>query len=1750
MGNLNGPWTLGWTGNTTSLCSDIPLVSHADDIYRIFQVNPSGTLYISQEVDDAADRFSVIKNFECGSGVVVRTINASADVPGIIESASSSNLVIPSFPMEIEIDGLDGEYIQGNGVYHITTFFTENSPTYKSGNGWTIRRQPDGRWYIDHGIVGLGKLTGPSEGPTDGAYVLIGCEVNCPQGRPTNPASDHTPTPQPAPTPTPPPVSELGLNITHTSDTTINVDWSSTAPDIKNYFIELSTAREFTTATQFVIEPTTTSFEFKELSPSTSYFLRIRLLNQNEIYSGWDTISTNTTIPANTTNPSVTLTHAKRPKLSWVAPSVAFGYLVSIEKSTNGNNWSQLQVISDTSIVEFKDESVVDEGVYYYRLIFKTGNFSGTPSDSMKVVVDRTAPPPPVLAPNDFHVASSRLNFSWSSTEDIKRYLYKFNTSSWIGITEESVSISGIEGENIFRLKSVDQSENISTEVWQRINVDLTDPIPPILISPNSPTSNARQTYSWNSTSPDLEAHAYRLNLGVWKKLDKSVKDVTLELSQGLNTFEIKAIDRVLRESEVISSFVRVDSIPPDSPELIHTDVNKSDRTLKWSWSGTPDVAKYQYRFTTWDFDDIAAELNWSDLSSQVFEKLFPADDGYNRFEIRAVDATGNISLPASQTVPVDFSPPTQPTLKTPVISNDGDPSITFSWELSSDTKHVRFRLNSGNWYDEDNSVVTTSLPAKQGLNIFEIYALDVAGNKSETNRVETFVDSIPPTKPVITGPVGECPAALWERLWTACQASLVGQPSSVKITYSFMPKNTLLYAPFDSGTAKIAGVRSEEPSSSNMPFSVINDETLSAFQDWKQIIELAFENVSIEFENRGIESGEQIPSATSVMHKKTNQGDIRIGFTSDIRTNSSDRAFDNQDQEFKTGVSDVYVDTSLNWKPDAEVDSDSYSFRFGMRHYIGKSLGLELNANSEGTSHKIEKAKSVATVETTEDKSHFYNTYAYPNVLGADSSLKVVSPTDVEVSWVSGESANFQWKYDFVGDSGEILTTSIWNTYSNGTSRGGNVRLDLDLTTTPSNAIRFYVRSRDTNINTSDESYVDIKIIQPAAPTSILSVTPACENNSEFMSGNNCWDKFGRFGCELQTIRTLRTDESPLIIVSPRDYSYDVITELGPDHTSSLLNVDSLPPSTKMEIRLVVRRQGEEFRYGPNSFSEYTANIGTVFTSSSLKHYTTTDSDIIPPTVVKINNPEHYKESDSTGFTHPTGERRWAHIYTPAVKLSWVADITFDFKETRIIYSDSVNFSNSETVVITDVNQDFVIISLKKYSTKYYFKIVSYDEYDNSSVSLTKSYTTVPMNHPPSYVDDSLTVTTTGDLLTRYNERPGYKWTLQFKLPSVLDRNYPGAHKLPDTEVPTRTDYTESDWMTLLGHLPYKIEILNSPGTSTGTWTTFWLSRNTIHDIYQQTITDLNLYIKNDRICFKMRGFEAAETYTMRFTAYDATGHFTTRQYKFLTPVATGDTTAPPLPDLEVNQYRFLNGHTTNGESLKDKQWVLEFIWKIKETADLAKFYLWYKEASADSFVGGSAKLDALTKVTNAGVSSYTLRLSGFDSNTEYTVSTEAVDATGNMSDRTSFKLTTAVGDTTPPEKPMMADIRRYFHSQYGDSLVLKVRRGTESNLALHINVTTNLSETDIWKYEHKYILPAESLPSDNYFKISGLFKRGTVYKVAMAYRDYAYNWGPILYWQTPSNPEASQSNEIADHDLSISWESQTEFSDAMLTT
>ena len=173
------------------------------------------------------------------------------------------------------------------------------------------------------------------------------------------------------------------------------------------------------------------------------------------------------------------------------------------------------------------------------------------------------------------------------------------------------------------------------------------------------------------------------------------------------------------------------DSTPPAAPTLGgHPASITNNTTPSFSFSGE-NGATFQCR------------LGSDPFSACSSPKGYTLGQGTYTFEVRAVDAAGNVGASSAFTWTIDTTPPPAPTITAAPnsASNDTAPSFSFTDAEPGVTFHCR--LTSGA-FPQCTSPKTYTLGA--GTYTFFVKAIDAAGNESPATSRTWTIDTTPPT--------------------------------------------------------------------------------------------------------------------------------------------------------------------------------------------------------------------------------------------------------------------------------------------------------------------------------------------------------------------------------------------------------------------------------------------------------------------------------------------------------------------------------------------------------------------------------------------------------------------------------------------------------------------------------------------------------------------------------------------------------------------------------------------------------------------------------------------------------------------------------------------------------------------------------------------------------------------------------------------------------------------------------------------
>jgi parallel beta-helix repeat protein len=241
-------------------------------------------------------------------------------------------------------------------------------------------------------------------------------------------------------------------------------------------------------------------------------------------------------------------------------------------------------------------------------------------------------------------------------------------------------------------------------------------------------------------------------------------------LSGDTNSVRIHVFDTaaIPAAPTVDTGYIFVDAIPPTAPALVGAaDGHETSATsVTFAWVSATDTGsgisgcRLQIDTTqafTAPFIDSATALATSAA------RTLAANDTYY-WRVIAADEAGNTVATASRALFIDTAPPTTPTLSGPAVGHETRAtSITFSWAAAVDTFSdlAGYRLQidtttafTSPFIDSATALATsaTRTLAANDTYYWRVIAADEAGNTVATGSRALFIDTIPPTAPMLSG--------------------------------------------------------------------------------------------------------------------------------------------------------------------------------------------------------------------------------------------------------------------------------------------------------------------------------------------------------------------------------------------------------------------------------------------------------------------------------------------------------------------------------------------------------------------------------------------------------------------------------------------------------------------------------------------------------------------------------------------------------------------------------------------------------------------------------------------------------------------------------------------------------------------------------------------------------------------------------------------------------------------------------------
>jgi hypothetical protein len=339
--------------------------------------------------------------------------------------------------------------------------------------------------------------------------------------------------------------------------------------------------------------------------------------------------------------------------------------------------------------------------------------------------VDTVAPDTTITGGPTGNVASTSATFTFTATEAGSTFQCALDGA---GFAACPASYTGLaQGAHTFQVRATDAVGNTdATPASRTWTVDTVAPDTTITGGPSGTVASTTATFTFSSTEAGSTFQCQFDGAGFG-----SCPASYTGLGQGSHTFQVRAVDAAGNvDPTPASQTFTVDTVAPNT-NLTPVSSPGNDNTPTFTFTSTEAGSTFQCRLDGAAFATCTSPLTTAALA-----------DGAHTFDVRAVDAAGNVdATPASQTFTVDTTAPN--TTLTPIATptNDNTPTFTFSSDAGAT---FQCRVDGAAFAACTSPLTTAALT--DAPHTFDVRAVDSAGNVDPTPATQTFsVDTTAP---------------------------------------------------------------------------------------------------------------------------------------------------------------------------------------------------------------------------------------------------------------------------------------------------------------------------------------------------------------------------------------------------------------------------------------------------------------------------------------------------------------------------------------------------------------------------------------------------------------------------------------------------------------------------------------------------------------------------------------------------------------------------------------------------------------------------------------------------------------------------------------------------------------------------------------------------------------------------------------------------------------------------------------------
>ncbi|GAP12732.1 regulator of chromosome condensation (RCC1) repeat [Longilinea arvoryzae] len=261
-----------------------------------------------------------------------------------------------------------------------------------------------------------------------------------------------------------------------------------------------------------------------------------------------------------------------------------------------------------------------------------------------------------------------------------------------------------------------------------------------ITAQPASVSNQINPAFTFSSDTPG-SAFKCKLDTGEWA--DCTSPQTYPGLADGSHTFQVQAL-------VTIDSTQYVDWTPASYTWTIDATANVAINSHPADPAGN---ASAEFTFYSLEPATFECQLDSSAWEGCANPKTYSGlAEVAHTFAVRAIDALGNVSAPASYTWTIDLTPP-----DTTLESQPANPATTadaaFTFSSSETGSTFLCRLDGGAWAACSGASDQTYTGLSDGNHTFDVKAADLAGNEDPTPATYTWLVAVPPETAILSKP-------------------------------------------------------------------------------------------------------------------------------------------------------------------------------------------------------------------------------------------------------------------------------------------------------------------------------------------------------------------------------------------------------------------------------------------------------------------------------------------------------------------------------------------------------------------------------------------------------------------------------------------------------------------------------------------------------------------------------------------------------------------------------------------------------------------------------------------------------------------------------------------------------------------------------------------------------------------------------------------------------------------------------------